>query len=237
MRPTANHDFDLPQQQTLSATPTTAEQADPEAVRKATRSMLTGQRETELRQKLTALFAICGDRCTCQPEACPLKRGEFPLDQPPCGNSEHCRLCGVFVSDLDLVKLLGRASLSKGDLFSQRLASFVAIHQIYAMAVPRELPPAERGPRKRQVKSLLCELLDCQRNRLQCLKQIGELGKLIPQLLCVQIASGRSLFWEQLRKVAKTVNAQASREAKRAALDCMRGRLPQDSRWRPFLTP
>ena len=196
--------------------------------------MLTGQRETELRQKLTALFAICGDRCNCQ-QGCRLKEGGF-LEQSPCANSEDCTVCRVFVRHLDLMKLLGRASLSKGDLFSQRLASSVAIHQIYALAVTRDLPPAERPPRKHAVKELLCELLDCQRNRLQCLKQIGELGKLIPKLLCVQIASGRSLFWDQLRKVAKTVNAQQSREAKVVALECIRSRLPRDSPWRPFLT-
>ena len=104
------------------------------------------------------------------------------------------------------------------------------------MAVPRELLPTERGQRKGQVKKLLCELLDCQRNRLQCLKQIGELGKQIPKLLCMQIASGGSLVWEQLRKVTKTVNSQESGEAKLAALECIRRRLPQDLHWRPFLT-
>ena len=115
------------------------------------------------------------------------KEGGFP-DQSPCANSEDCMVCGVFVRHLDLMKLLRRASLSKGDLFSH--AYSVPIHQIYAMAVPRDLPPSERPRRTHAAKQLLCELLDCQRNCLQCLKQIGKLGKLIPKLLCMQRGSG-----------------------------------------------
>lgn len=67
--------------------------------------------------------------------------------------------------------------------------------------------------------------------------QIGQLATFVPNLLCVQITSGRSLFWDQLRKVARSVNGQASMAAKRAVLAAIRNRLPEDSQWRPFLTP
>lgn len=229
-----------PQQRIVSALPPSSAstwQANPEAVREATRDMLVDQRQREHCQKLAALFQICGDRCNCPAQACGLKEEGGFLRPSPCASSQTCPVCRVFVQNLGLLKLLGRASVSRGDLFSQRLAASVAIHQIYLASVPRDLPPAERAPRKRAVKEMLCLLLDCQRNRLQCIKQIGQLGILLPRLLCVQIASGRSLFWDQLRKVAKTVNAQASQAARRAALAAIRNRLPEDDPWRPFLTP
>lgn len=231
----------VPQQRIISALsqPSIWRQANPEAVRETTRDILEDQTKKEFCQKLSALFEICGDRCSCRtpsPSSCaPLEEGGF--QQPSsCSNAETCPVFRVFVRHLDLLNILAKASVTKGDLFSQRLAASVAIYQLYSLAVPRDLPPAERAPRKRRVKELLCLLVDCQRNRLQCLKQIGQLGTFLPNLLCVQIASGRSLFWDQLRKVARSVNGQASVAAKRAVLAAIRNRLPEDSKWSPFLT-
>lgn len=233
----------VPQQRIISALspPSIWRQANQEAVREATRDILEDQTKKEFCQKLSALFEICGDRCSCRtpsPSSCALLE-EGGFQQPSlCANAETCPVFRVFVRHLDLLNILAKASVTKGDLFIH-LAASVAIYQIYSLAVPRDLPPAQRAPRKRRVKELLCLLLDCQRNRLQCLKQIGQLGTFLPKinLLCVQIASGRSLFWDQLRKVARSVNGQASVAAKRAVLATIRNRLPEDSKCRPFLTP
>ena len=135
--------------------------------------MLVDQMEKELCQKLSALFEICGNRCssrTPSPNSCALlEEGSF-LQPSPCANGNTYAVCHVFVRYLDLLRILDKASVTKGDLFSQRLAASVAIYQIYSLGAPPDLRPVERVPRKRRVKELLCLLLDCQRNRLQCLR-------------------------------------------------------------------
>ena len=80
-------------------------------------------------------------------------------------------------------------------------------------------------------------MLDVERNRLQCLRRIGELATLVPKLLCGQLSSCRGLFWEQLRRVSNTVIGQRGRAAKLAALEAFRRRMPDDSPWKEFLTP
>lgn len=236
----------LPRQRVVSALPGTSPHiwpGDPERVQEAISGQVTEIRKQQVSQTMAALFGICGERCSCRTERCRLKEGGeerfvelTQAEEPPCPDNATCAVCSVFSRHLGLCNLLGRASRSRGQLMSQRLASSVAVHQIYNLAVPRELPPAQRTERKRAVKALLCTMLDCQRNRLMCLRHIGELARLVPKLLSVQMSSGFALFWDQLRKVARTVNDQPTREAKLAALVAFRRRLPQDSPWRAFLT-
>ena len=47
-----------------------------------------------------------------------------------------------------------------GALFSRLLASSVAVHQLYDLAVPADLPPSQRVTRKQTVKGILCSMLD-----------------------------------------------------------------------------
>ena len=75
---------------------------------------------------------------------------------------------------------------------TQLLVSSTALHQIYTLAVPCQLSPAERVQRKTKVKDLLCKIFDCKRNRLQCMKHIGQLAQLLPKLLCVQLVTVHS---------------------------------------------
>ena len=213
---------------------------DPATVQEASSSsLLSTARQQHLRAKMAALFAICGDRCHCRPESCLYREGRFGRPtQSPCPQVATCAVCRVFSRQVDhLLGVLGQASASKGALFSQLLASSMSVHHLYDFAVPPELPPDQRVARKKEVKELLCAMLDCHRNRLQCLRRIGELGMLLPQLLRVQLASGRSLFWEQLRKVANTVRGQVGREARLTVLAAIRGRLPHGSPWKAILTP
>lgn len=212
--------------------------AGPVLVQEASASLVENQRGKQLLEKMSALFAVCADRCRCDAGSCPFKQGLFASPtQSPCSDSARCSVCGLFSRHVGLFQLLGKASATRGALFSQRLASSVAVHQLYDLAVPRELEPDQRRARKQAVKDLLCSMLDCQRNRLQCYRRIGELGILVPALLCVQLTSGRSLFWEQLRKVGNVVIGQASRQAKLTALEAIRRRLPSESPWKAFLTP
>ena len=119
---------------------------------------------------------------------------------------------------------------------TQLLVSSTALHQIYTLAVPCQLSPAERVQKKTKVKDLLCKIFDCKRNRLQCLKHIGQLAQLLPKLLCVQLVTGHSLFRDELRKVARAVNSQPNQQSKLAAIVAIRRKLPPACPWRAFLT-
>lgn len=213
---------------------------DPEAVQEATSQRVADAHRQMLAEKMASLFVICAAACDCPEESCALKAGRFwPQMEPadPCRRQPPCPVCRVFARHLDLCHLLARSSTSKGALFSRLLASAVAVHQLYELAVPKSLPPGQKTTRKQSVKALLCSLLEVERNRLQCIRRIGELALLVPQLLCVQLSSGRAAFWEQLRRVANTVIAQRGRQAKLLALEAIRKRLPDDSSWKDFLTP
>ena len=147
-----------------------------------------------------------------------------------------CSVCDVFSRHLGLCALMARAHSSKNARMTQLLASSTALYQIYTLAVPCQLSPAERVQRKTKVKDLLCKIFDCKRNRLQCLKHIGQLAQLLPRLLCVQLVTGHSLFWDDLRKVARAVNSQPNQQSKLAAIVAIGRKLPPASPWRAFLT-
>lgn len=237
----------LSQQELQTAMASTAANAggrawkeDPEAVQEATSQRVADAHRQMLAEKMASLFVICAAACDCPEESCALKAGRFwPQMEPadPCRRQPPCPVCKVFARHLDLCHILARSSTSKGALFSRLLASAVAVHQLYELAVPKSLPPGQKITRKQSVKALLCSLLEVERNRLQCIRRIGELALLVPQLLCVQLSSGRAAFWEQLRRVANTVIAQRGRPAKLLALEAIRKRLPDDSSWKDFLTP
>ena len=80
-------------------------------------------------------------------------------------------------------------------------------------------------------------MLEVERNRLQRLRRIGELAMLVPKLLRVQLSSGRTLFWQQLRRVSNRVIGQCSQPAKLDTLGAIRRRMPDNSPWKEFLTP
>ena len=149
---------------------------------------------------MAAILVICSrSNCNCQEDRCALKGGQYCLqEQPPepCLQDPCCTVCSVFTRHLDLCNLLGRASTNKSALFSRLLASSMAVHQLYDLTVLADLPPGQRVARKQTVKGILCSMLAVERNRLQCLRRIGELAMLVPKLLCVQLSSSRALFWE-----------------------------------------
>ena len=98
-------------------------------------------------------------------------------------------LCGLFDT----------SGATRTALTSQRLQRCPAVNAIYCAALPNTLPPERRARRKQRVKGALCSLLGCQRNRLCCYNQVGQLSALLPRILRLQLLSGHSLFWEQIR--------------------------------------
>ena len=216
-------------------------QRDLEGAQEATSNLIADACRQLLGERMAALFVICGrSNCNCREDSCALKGGQYWLhEQPPepCSQEPRCAVCSVFTRHLDLCNLLGRASTSKGALFSRLLVSSMAVHQVYDLAVPADLPPGQRVARKQTVKVILCSMLDVERNRLQRLRRIGGLAMLVPKLLCVQLSSGGTLFWQQLRRVSNTVIGQRSQPAKLVTLGAIRRRMPDNSPWKEFLNP
>ena len=145
---------------------------------------------------MATLFGICSESCNCSKETCSLKGAQFfqitQREETPCAETTTCSVCDVFSRHLRLCALMARAHSSKNSRMTQLLASSTALHQIYTLAVPCQLSPAERVQRKAKVKDLLCKIFDCKRNRLQCMKHIGQLAQLLPKLLCVQLVTVHS---------------------------------------------
>ena len=147
---------------------------------------------------MATLFGICSESCNCSEETCSLKGEQFfqitEREETPCAETTTCSVCDVFSRHPGLCALMARAHSSKNARMTQLLASSTALHQIYTLGVPCQLSPAERVQRKTKVKDLLCKIFDCKRNRLQCMKHIGQLAQLLPKLLCVQLVTGHSLL-------------------------------------------
>ena len=145
---------------------------------------------------MATLFGICSESCNCSEETCSLKGAQFfqitQREETPCAETTTCSVCDVFSRHLRLCALMARAHSSKNSRMTQLLVSSTALHQIYTLAVPCQLSPAERVQRKAEVKDLLCKIFDCKRNRLQCMKHIGQLAQLLPKLLCVQLVTVHS---------------------------------------------
>ena len=145
---------------------------------------------------MATLFGICSESCNCSEETCSLKGAQFfqitQREETPCAETTTCSVCDVFSRHPGLCALMARAHSSKNARMTQLLASSTALHQIYTLGVPCQLSPAERVQRKTKVKDLLCKIFDCKRNRLQCMKHIGQLAQLLPKLLCVQLVTVHS---------------------------------------------
>ena len=81
----------------------------------------------------------------------------------------------------------------------------------------------------------MCQLVLCNKNKLNCLKNIGEMAETVPRILCVQLTSGHSEFWTELRKVAKAIVKQPGLESRLAALIAIRKSIPPGNTWSQYL--
>ena len=120
-------------------------QRDLEGAQEATSNLIADACRQLLGERMAALFVICRE------DSCALKGGQYWLqEQPPepCSQEPRCAVCSIFIRHLDLCNLLGRASTSKGALLSRLLVSSMAVHQVYDLAVPADLPPRSKGGQK-----------------------------------------------------------------------------------------
>ena len=112
-----------------------------------------------------------------------------------------------------------------------------ALNELYRLAsFSATASEAETARRKKEVQNPLRKPVVCSENRLNCMKNIGEMAEQVPRVLCVQLQSGHSQFWTKLRKVAKAINKQTTQECKLATLIAIRKSIPPGNTWSPYLT-
>lgn len=89
--------------------------------------------------------------------------------------------------------------------------------------------PGEKKTAKGDTTNLLSTLLAVKANKVSCLVNVGRLLEFAPALAGLQLQSGWSEFWNEMRKVAKAVTKQESWQASYAALFALRVRLRADA--------
>ncbi len=188
------------------------------------------------------LFQFCEERCTCEPTRCRLRSSSSDTaaaasvkDAPGqvlCLVNRDCVVCRVFVKHQnEFARLTG----VKNARMTKQLVLCSLVFDLYEETVTG-LSGNSMRERKSQVQLILSKMLGCKVNRLNCMRNVGQLAKLVPRILCVQLTGGYSEFWDEIRKLAKAVNKQPTRECKLAALIAIRRKLPHPSKWKHYLT-
>ena len=180
---------------------------------------------------------MCSDRCICRDQDCAIRSNTTALEgdpSPPC-QSRSCEVCDAFKTQP--LNIYTNTLESKNARLNQLLRCCKAVNALYHLAkYAGSASLEEAGHRKKEVQNVLCKLVLCSENRLNCMKNIGEMAEEVPGVLCVQLKSGHSEFWTELRKVAKAINKQATLECKLAALIVIRKSIPPSNLWASYLT-
>lgn len=193
-------------------------------------------RKEQVKRLLRSLFEMCGERCICEEEDCVIRSGVTRVrgDPSPDCPSTICEVCSVFQLQQNTFYI---SSLqTKNERLNKLLCCAVGIGEMYRLAKQSSTLTVEQAKqRKKQVQSLMCELVLCNKNKLNCLKNIGEMAETVPRILCVQLTSGHSEFWTELRKVAKAIVKQPGLESRLAALIAIRKCIPPGNTWSQYL--
>lgn len=193
-------------------------------------------RSADVRKTLTDLFQVCRNKCICQDSSCSFRSGTASIagDPAPSCQSERCDVCYVFGAQPE--DLYTKSIQTKNERLNQLLCCCPAISRLYHLLkqASTQMPLAQH---KRHVQNVLCNLVQCGANKLNCMKNIGEIAEIVPNILCIQLKSRYSEFWTKLRKVAKAINKQQNEECQIAALVVIRKHLPPDNPWSFDLTP
>ncbi len=200
------------------------------------RSTLAQARRTTVNRCLRGLFDLCGAKCTCPADGkCGLKASVQWSSVNKCRNAARCDVCGLFEQQRAQPLYLSLLQ-TKNQRLNQYLRLSSAVDEIYELAATPSTPGESERDQKTRVKELLLELLDCGENRLNCVRNVGALTKVLPRLRCVQLSSGFSAFWEEMRKIATAVLPQPTRRCKLAAVLAFRRKLPVASPWAFYLS-
>lgn len=192
-------------------------------------------RSGEVQKTLTELFQVCRHECICEDSTCSFRSGTASIsgDPSPRCQSDKCDVCDVFGAQPE--DLYIKSVQTKNERLNQLLCCCPAISELYRL-VKRASTQTPLTQHKRDVQTVLCKLVQCGENKLNCMKNIGELAEIVPNILCVQLTSGYSEFWTELRKVAKALNKQQNEECKIAALVAIRKHLPPGNPWSYYLS-
>ena len=195
------------------------------------------ERTEEVQRLLRDLFAKLRHHCVCQERSCSLRSDARSLSgdpAPACQTPARCQVCSAF--EAQPTELYGRCLTSKNDRLNLLLCCCPAIGKICRLSkAPSTMSADQSQKHELEVRNLLRALVKCGENRLNCMRNIGELAELTPRLLCVQLRSGHSQFWNHLRTVAKVVNKQPTLEAKLAALIAVRKLVAAGNHWSFYL--
>ena len=200
-----------------------------------------GQTQTaKTREALKELWELCSPKCICREESseaapCTLIDTSGGLGRGPsggCGISDRCKVCAFFCKREQIVTQTLSAARHKNVRFRQLLSMCEPVAQLY----PTDRMEQGYRQKKHQLNRILSQVFCCKENRLGSMRQVGHLSTLVPKIKSLQFSSGWSLFWSELRKVAKAVNRQPDQHCKMLALILMRLAIPQRCGWREFLT-
>lgn len=191
----------------------------------------------EVQRLLRDLFAKLRHHCVCQEGNCSLRSDAQTLSgdpAPACQSPRRCQVCLAF--EAQPRELYGKCLSTKNERLNLLLCCCPAIAKICRLSkAPTTLPADESQKHDLDVRNLLRALVKCGENRLNCMRNIGDLAEITPRLLCVQLRTGHSEFWNHLRTVAKVVNKQPNLEAKLAALIALRKLVPPGNHWSFYL--
>lgn len=196
----------------------------------------TSNRKDQVERLLRSLFQLCEDRCICAESDCIIRSGATRVGGDPSPDCPFttCEVCSVFQLQQNTFYI---SSLqTKNERLNKLLCCAVGIGEMYRLAKPSSTLTVEQAKtRKKEVQDLMCQLVLCNKNKLNCLKNIGELAETVPRILCVQLTSGHSEFWTELRKVAKAIVKQPGLESRLAALIAIRKTIPPGNTWSQYL--
>ena len=202
---------------------------------------LARSRRATVARCLRDLFDLCRGQCICPDGACGLKSPvewspEEGAAQNACRQADRCEVCSLFEEQRGQPQLYLSVLSTKNQRLNQLLRLSSAVDDMYEWAAtPHRAGESERD-QKTRVKELLLELLDCGENRLNCVRNVGALSKLLPRLPCVQLDSGFSSFWTEMRKIAAAVIHQSTPSCQLAAILAFRRKLPPTSPWAFYLS-
>ena len=180
---------------------------------------------------------MCSHRCICSATDCGIRSGTRQVvgDSTPICQTSNCDVCQGFKKQPQ--NLYGKSLQSKNARINQLLCCCPAISDLCHLAKQTtSLSTEEVARHKKEVKVILWGLVVSGENKLNCMKNIGEMAEVAPKILCVQLVSGYSEFWTELRKIAKAINKQPNLECKIAALTYMRMHIPPQNPWWFYLT-
>ena len=195
------------------------------------------ERTGEVQRLLRDLFGKLRHQCVCEESHCALRSGAQSLSgdpAPPCQSPGRCQVCLAF--EAQPTELYGKCLATKNQRMNLLLCCCPAIAKIFRLSkAPAAMSADDSHKHELDIRNLLGALVQCGENRLNCMRNIGDLAEITPRLLCVQLRNGHSEFWNSLRTVAKVVNKQPTVEAKLAALIALRKLVPPGNHWSFYL--